>query len=198
MLYLQESSKASFVGTSMCVFFQFLGLMSGFSAYLYFWKRKSDDKTEWGAAACWRLHPGSVGSVCSLIFQSFKRRSRSPHDTTKKHIIRRDAFRVTPAPICHPDIGASAASGGKNNGGKDSHVKWRGGQNSSVFPVLLLLFGLVFDRWCYPPPPNRHTWSQCFMMLGQSWAIDNALRTVRKNAWWQTANNSFTLKFFSF
>lgn len=75
------------------------------SAYLYFKieKKMSDDKTESGAAACRRLHPGSVASVCSLIFPSFKRRSRSLHNTKIQKSDRRHLESSLPVPLCHPE-----------------------------------------------------------------------------------------------
>lgn len=107
---------------STCVFFQFERLLSGFLLIYISKKRKrkreSDDKTERGAAACWHLHPGSVGSVYSFIFQSFKkiknkkRRSRPLLVTHKKYIITQDAFAVTPASVCQTQSMQSEASGG--------------------------------------------------------------------------------------
>ena len=71
-------------------------------------EKKWDDKTERGAAACWRLHPGSVGSVYSLIFQSFKRRSRSPHSTKKNHIIKTGCIYSEACAACHPESAQEA------------------------------------------------------------------------------------------
>lgn len=87
----------------LCVFLRFERLLSRSLFILIL--QKSNDKTEGRAAACWRLHPGCAASVCSLIFQSFRKEVTFAAQCKKKntHTVREDAFTLMPALICHPE-----------------------------------------------------------------------------------------------
>lgn len=96
------------------VFLRFERLLS--SSLFILILQKSNDKTEGRAAACWRLHPGCAVSVCSLIFQSFRKevtfaaqcKQKNTHTHSQRGCIYTD--------VCtdlSPRIGANGASGGE-------------------------------------------------------------------------------------
>lgn len=148
----RKSSNASFMCASMCVFFQFERLLSAFLLIYIFQK---NDKTERGAAACWRLHPGSVASVYSLIFQSFKRRSRSLHNTkihNQTGCIYSDACAAL-----SPWINAREASGGR---GRDEDIIKGGSDMGARFQYIPSLAVIVWSGFWQMVLSHKYTHMQ--------------------------------------